>query len=351
MISLFSPALLLFPILAAACSAQPAPTIHFKRIAEPNEGAFTLLAPAGWRTHGGIVRVNPSAAGGTLNAVAAKLDFTLSSPDGRISVHWYPENTFIDPRRMPAAGMFPPGSNYNGAMVLALQDAFGYLEQGFRHLHPRAAAYNVKGKYPLPAAVKSYSAVAQMMRIPIQFRYDAGLMVVTYQEDGANWEEALYTAVQDFGDAGAGLWNNKDTLGVRAPAGRLESTGRIVSIILNSIQLNPQWVHGEVMGQVRRNEISIRSQADIARLDREIADHRRRTNAEINNQMYHNLMGSEEYVNPLTKKIETGSNAWNHRWVNERGEAIYSDDPNYDPARSGLDGYQRSPVRKRFPER
>ena len=288
---------LLLSVLGGGCWAQSR-TVQFKRIAEPNEGAFTLLAPADWRVRGGIVRVNPNAAGGTLNAIAAKLDFGVVSPDGRISMHWYPETTYIDPRRMPAAGAFPPGSNYNGALVLALPGAFGYIEQGLRHLHPRAGGFKVKARYTLPAAAQSYAAVARLMRIPIQFRFDAGLMVVEYQEDGRMWEEAIYTAVQDFGEAGAGLWNNRDTFSVRAPAGELEGTGRIVSIILSSVRVNPQWVHGEILGQVKRNEIAIRSQEEIARLDREIAEHRRRTNSEINNQMYRNVMGTENTLTP-----------------------------------------------------
>ncbi|MCW5979242.1 MAG: hypothetical protein KIT09_14290 [Bryobacteraceae bacterium] len=340
----------LLPILTAACWAQPG-AVHFKRMAEPKEGAFTLLAPVGWRASGGIVRVNAATAGGPLNAIAAKLDFTLSSPDGGISLRWYPETMFVDMRRMPAAAMFPVGSNYNGAMVLPLLNAFGYLEQGFRHIHPRAAGLTVKGRYPLPGVADSYAAVARFMRVPIPARFDAGLLVVEYQDDGVAWEEALYTAVQDFGDAGAGLWCNKDTFSVRAPAGGLAKTGRIVSIVLNSVQLNPRWVQGEIQGQIRRSEIAIRTQEEIARLDREIVEHRRRTNAEINNQMFHNLMGTEEYVNPISKKVEVGSNAWNYRWVNEHGEAVYSDDPNYDPKRSGLEGFQRSPVRKRFPDK
>ncbi len=127
--------------------------------------------------------------------------------------------------------------------------------------------------------------------------------------------------------------------------------GRLVSVMLNSVKLNPRWVEGEIMGQIQRSEIALRTQREIQRLDAEIVEHRRRTNAEINNQMYHNLMRTEEYVNPLTKEVETGSNEWNHRWVNERGEAIYTDDGNFDPKRLGLEGYVRSPVRKRFPER
>ncbi len=38
---------------------------------------------------------------------------------------------------------------------------------------------------------------------------------------------------------------------------------------------------GEIQGQMQRNQIAIRAQQDIAKLDREITEHRRRTNAEI----------------------------------------------------------------------
>lgn len=335
-------------LLAASCWAQPR-AIHFTRIAEPRESAFTLLAPADWQARGGIVRVNPLSAGGPLNSVAAKLDFTIASPDGRVAFHWYPETIYVDSRRMPAAAAFPTGSNYNGALVLPLTGAFGYIEQGFRYIHPRATGLKVKVRYPLPKVAQSYAAIVQMAGVPIQFRFDVGLMVVEYQEGGATWEEALYSAVQDYGPAGGGLWNNKDTFSIRTPPGELEKTGRILATIVNSVQLNPRWVEGEIRGQIARNEISIRTQQEIARLDREIVEHRRRTNSEINNQMFHNLMGTEEYVNPVSKKVEVGSNAWNYRWVNERGEAIYSDDSNYDPSREGLSGFQRSPVRKRFP--
>jgi hypothetical protein len=156
---------------------------------------------------------------------------------------------------------------------------------------------------------------------------------------------------EDGAQPGAGLWTNKDTFSVRTSAGGLDQAGRVVSVILNSARLNPKWVEGEIRGQIQRNEIALHTQQEIQRLDQEIVEHRRRTNAEINNQMYHNLMRTEEYVNPLTKEVEVGSNEWSYRWVNDRGEAIYTDDQNFNPERAGLRGFVRSPVRKRFPDR
>lgn len=340
-------ALAFFP----ACPA-PAETVRFRRAPEPNEGAFSMLLPADWRWQGGITRVNPLAANGPLNAIAAKLDMSVTSPDGALTLRWYPETNYMDMRSSPAAPMFPPGSNYNGAPVAPKMNAFTYLDQIiFRRAHPRASGLKLKGRFPLDKVAQSYAQVVQSMRIPIQFAFDCGLIWVEYSENGAQWEEVLFTGIQDWGQAGAGLWTNKDTFSARAPAGSLEKSGPIVSIILQSIEINPKWVEGEIRGQIQRNEIAIRSQQDIQRLDREITEHRRRTNAEIQNQMFHNLMGTDEYVNPLTKKVEVGSNAWNYRWVNDRGEAVYTDDANFDPVRAGLQGYVKSPVRKRFPDK
>jgi len=158
------------------------------------------------------------------------------------------------------------------------------------------------------------------MGAKLDFRYDAGLLVVAYTEEGAAWEEALYTAIQDMSPLG-------------------EKTGRVVSVILNSVELNPKWVEGEIRGQMQRSQIALRTQQEVQRLDREMVEHRQRTNAEIDSQMFHNLM-----------RTEVGSSEWNYRWVNESGETVYSDDPNYDPSKNGLTGFQRSQPRKRFPD-
>lgn len=337
----------LLVILLTAALAH-AEMVRFTRAAEPKEGAFTILIPEGWKASGGIVRVNPMTAGGALNSIAAKLDYTINSADGLTVLRWFPETTWIDVRGQPAAMAFRPGSNYNGAIVWPKLNATGYLQQVvFPRSHARAANVKVKGTYPLPKVADSYRKVMQTMGLPPMFQFDAALIVVEYQEGGAACEEALYTAVQDWGATGAGLWSNKDTFSVRTSAGGLEKIGRVVSVVLNSVRLSPRWVEGEIRGQVQRNEIALRTQQDIQRLDKEIVEHRSRTNAEINNQIYHNLMRTDEYVNPLTKEVEIGSNEWNYRWVNDRGEAIYTDDTNFDPERLGLRGFVKSPVRKR----
>ena len=68
--------------------------------------------------------------------------------------------------------------------------------------------------------------------------------------------------------------------------------------------------------------------------------------------MFLTLTGQEEYINPLTGRVEIGSNEWPYRWVNPAGEQVYTDDsyydPNHDPNATRSD-FKRSPVRPRKP--
>lgn len=68
--------------------------------------------------------------------------------------------------------------------------------------------------------------------------------------------------------------------------------------------------------------------------------------------MFLTLTDQEEFVNPYTHKIETGSNQWAIRWENESGDVIYTNDENYRPnhdSRLNRLDFKKSVVRKRFP--
>jgi|WetSurMetagenome_2_1015567.scaffolds.fasta_scaffold877252_1 hypothetical protein len=148
----------LFLLLLAGPLVAAEPTVRFRRAAEPRENAFSLLIPIDWRISGGITRVNPTAAGGALNATGAKLDLTIENPSGSVRLRWYPEINYMDMRRSTAGqtGMFPAGSNYNGAPVFPLPPAVQYLEAGLRRDQPRASGIQISGRYPLPQAAASY---------------------------------------------------------------------------------------------------------------------------------------------------------------------------------------------------
>ena len=330
-------------------------TLQFQRVWEPREKAFSILIPKGWRTQGGIFRVNPIEHGPT-NAIGAKLDFAImSDARGTLLLRSLPEVIYVDARHMPIGqmGLVKPGQNYKGMIVMPVMSATAFLQRiAFPYAHPQARNVQLLEQKQLP---KIAAAVQQRVQaaLRLNFAYDAGLITVSYTEGGVAYRETMFTMIENWGHLGAGMWVNKETGLMRAPASQFAQAERILSVVRRSVQVNLQWLIGELRAQVKRGQIMIKTEQEIQRIGREIAEHRRRTNAEINNDCFLVLTDQEEYVNPHTKQVETGSNQWRRRWVNESGEVIYTDDESYDPntdVNLNRSDWKRTPVRPRFPQ-
>ena len=350
-------ALIISLILTASLFSQLPNTIIFQRVNERNEKAFGILVPRGWVTEGGIFRVDPTAQGGPLQSIAAKLDFSVKKDRaGTVMIHWLPDVLYYDARYSPAGqmGLYPPGSNYQGMTVYPLMSAQQFLSQiVFPYAHPQVSGVQIVERKNLADIAQKYQQRVNMAMPGMTFSYDAGMITVTYQENGIGYKEKMVTIIENWGQLGAGMWGNKETFLLRSPINEFSQWEPIFSIIQNSVIINSQWLAGEIRGQVQRGQIVIQTQQDIQRIERAIADHRQKTNAEIHNDMFLTLTDQEEYVNPFTNEVEVGSNQWKHRWINEGGDVIYTDDESYDPrvdVNLNRTDYKRTPIRKRFPQ-
>lgn len=333
-------------------------TIIFTRIQEPNEKAFSILIPKGWKTHGGIIRVNPLNQGGAAQSIAAKLDFYIMTDDqATIGLHWVPEILYCDARKTPAGqmGLFPPGSNYNGMPVCPLLSAEEFLVQGlFPQTHPNAAGLNIVEVKKSPKLIEKYQKnlanLQAMTNMAFDFSYDSAVVTVTYNENGTAYKEKMITVIEDMGQIGAGMWTNKETFHFRAPLKEFDKAEPIAYIIQSSIKINEQWLAGEIKGQIQRGEIALKTQRYINDVNKQIMENRMETNAQISNDMYLTLTSQEEYINPYTKEVEVGSNEWQNRWINESGDVVYSDNteynPNYDDSLKRTD-FKLCPVKPR----
>lgn len=329
--------------------------VRFVRSHEPNEHAFTFLLPENWQITGGITRVDPTAAGGSGNSIEAKLYMKLSSPDNKAGTGWLPDTRFFDMRRHPgtsmAAPMFPDGSNYNGMTVLRImQPADFVVAVAIPFAHPHAQNLQVINVQPLPKLAEEYGRISALMLGGYRFSYQSAIVTLEYDENGIHYLEKMVCTIEDWGEVGVGLWNNKETWYVRAEKPLFEGMAPIFSTIGHSVKLNPQWIAKEIRSQQINSNIAYQTQQEIARIDREITEHRANTNAEINNDMYLNLTGQEDYINPYTGETERGTNEWKYRWENDSGDVIYHNDRHYDPnldINLNVRGYKRSEIRKR----
>ncbi|MEE4284731.1 MAG: hypothetical protein V2I31_01240 [Mariniphaga sp.] len=346
--------ILLFIFLLSYSSAQPKTDYYlFKWKWEPNEKAFKILLPQNWETEGGIFRIDPTAGGGAANALEAKLDFSMKCDKaGTAMMRWYPDMFYFDSRYSPAGqlGLFPAGSNYQGMTVIPLvpPDQF-ILKIVLPYAHPGISNISVVENKNLPELANAVQNEDKLMA-GMGFTYNAALVTVNYTNDGKVFEEKIVSVIMNLGQAGAGMWKNRYTFSVRAPRGKLKEFEPVFSAIGNSLTLNRQWLAGEIKGQLERAGIYNKTMAEINRISEEINQHRQQNNAVIQNDMYLNLTGQEEYINPFTNEIETGTNEWNHRWSGNNDFVIYTDDPNFDPNRvPELNHFEfkRSPIKKR----
>ena len=318
-------------------------------IHEPNEKAFTILKPRGWLTEGGIVRWDPTTSGGAANAIEAKIDFTLKSDKaGTVQIHWLPDIYFVDLAGSYVAGMFPEGSSYNGMPVLHKMNAATFIKDYLLpYCHQDLDNYNISTSRELPEVEKLWYDMDMMKQMGSQ--YSAAVVDYTYTENGIRFKERAFSILQDMGPYTAGMWKNRSTIIIRTPEGSFDAWESIFHEIGQSVTLTPTWIAGELKGQMQRGSTMIKTMNDIARIGEEIQKGHAETNAKIHHQAYLNLTGQEDYMNPYTKKVETGSNQWDHRWVNDLGNVIYTNNqeynPNYDPELQ-MEGFRKSKAKQ-----
>lgn len=337
-----------FLISGLTIFCQNPSSILFKRTAEPKENAFSLLVPDGWKLNGGIFRVNPVGSGAA-NAIEAKLDFNIfKDQDHTVEIHWLPDSYYYDMSGSPAAAMFPEGSNYNGMLVLRKRMASQFvINDMIPFVHPKASDLLIINKNDARALEQIY---VELDKIPqMEMKYDAFICDYTYRENGIKFKERMVCVLVDMGPLTAGMWKNTNTVFFRTPEAEFANWEPVFSIIARSVLLNSTWVRSEIEGQIKRGQIMVNTMQEVNRLDKEMIEAQSRTNAEINRQAFLNLTDQEDYINPHTGKVETGSNQWKNRWEDDLGNVLYTDLQDYNPnfdIELNMDGFKKCSIKK-----
>jgi len=336
---------------AQTSTAKKAPpvgsVVHLHRWVEPREQALSVLVPVGWIAEGGVVRINPQL--GPTNSVGAKIDVTIKKDRaGSVMIHWFPNFTYKDPRGFGGLPGFPVGSNYMGSTVYPLQDPHSFLLQiALRQKRPQAQNIQVTERKPLTELTQKY----QQQAAAPNMQYQAGLLTVTYDEGGVHYLEKMMAVIEYISGQGLGMWTNHQTLAVRAPAAEAHQMEPLLSLIVDSLKGNLQWVAAENRGAATRAHNALETQRYLQDQRHQMVERQREVNAEARHSHWLEITGQDDYVNPHTGKVEQGSNEYTHRWENSSGDVIYSNNPNYDPTRDdslqGRMDYKVTPLRPR----
>jgi hypothetical protein len=314
-----------------------------------------MLVPKGWTVEGGILRVDPTAAGGPGNSGEAKLGMAVKrDAEATVAVAWLPHVYRKDPRHIGmAAGQFPVGSNYMGMPVRPYTGPFEYAKRiVVPELHgKRIENLKVLEEKPLPGLAKVFQSfgdrlagvlnpyLGQALKVSIE----AGSVMIEYDEGGVRYREVITVVSENQGPL-VGRWTNRLTVIGRAPAAEFEVWAPVLLEIAYSPEVDARWVRGEVRGQMERARIALRTQAEVQAIENAITENRRDTNATIAEHEHLSLTGREKYEDPFTGKRRIGS-ALRDYYVNEGGEVISLDGEAGQDVRSKLEekGFRRMP--------
>jgi len=322
-------------------------TVFLQRVWEPNEYAFSIQVPKGWQMSGGIISIEKMQIFGGAQALEPKLDFMLKMDEvGSVMLHWLPDTLYLDSsmNALGRLGYYRPGDYYLGMQIRPVMSAADYLKQiVIPREHPLAVDMEVVEESSIFALASQYYKMMEPFRVSADIQYNAGMLTVTYKEDGVLYKEKLITVIQDMGASGNGVWINKDAFLFRAPADDYDRMEPVASAIQLSIMFNLDWFKQEVDRQIEQGLLVVEDPEDEGSVYKEVAY----CKSKIYGEIYKGMFSIEllDYINPFTDKLEVGVGQWLCRWINKDGDIVYTDDFDYDPnldPELGKDGFKQS---------
>jgi hypothetical protein len=305
---------------SAGRGAPARPSVTFVPFQDPNEGAYSLDVPQGWRVSGGLVRKAP---------VDVRSQVLAASPDNQIQLRIGDADLppFTVPTPLLAQTGFREGSWYSPGYGVQMQ-VFRYLggEQFaafWVNTKVSGACGNLKmvGGRPLPQTVQAMNAImARHGSGYVRQRLDAGDVAFRCQQGPMPMAGYLFVATLATGTAdGAGTWNVDQLQGYLAATERAGEAQAILAHMVESVRLNPAWVR--MQQNITGNVSSIVSETG-AHVSKVISDSywsRQAGEAEMSRRRSNQILGVEDLRDPATGrelKVESGSSYY---WIDPRG--------------------------------
>lgn len=219
-------------------SASPAlAQANFTQFVDPVERAFSVEVPAGWQVTGGMRRRSAMQAhpmvilrspGGLTEMALGNLDaYTYSVLDRRDAVLGFREGSPYAPGVDHMIKL-----NYRTGQQFAVMYGERYLAQECQNLQLVQSRGHAAGDYAPERAMNglTYSATA-------------GDAFFTCERDGHRFEAYVYSQTALTGQPGVGgIWNAEHTYMFLTPEGHGAAAGVVLSHIVKSGRVNPQWL-------------------------------------------------------------------------------------------------------------
>lgn len=329
------------PILnARSISSSPSPSslpsaTHFTVWTDPNENAFTMLLPQGWKATGGTLRT----ISGTNDA-----DFWFNATDPTKKEIVFAADALAY-YILPSPLLGPDGSIYPGS-TLAIPTVYNY----------RSASDYIR-QFVMPSLKKSASPDIQIVKItdyPIpnsSSSSSSSPMTVITQATGATAilsftkDNEKYTIGVDVVTLGWATGWDAIAFAAAAPQNDFDSVTKLASMIIPSFTEKTDWVKNEIVQKEVRTGIRIGVQQYLENsINQRYAEKNAVTDA-TSQAWSEAMLGTHQVRNSATGDIYTVPNNYQYWWGDAHGNLVGTvSDSNPDPKGGFVKLQEQKPV-------
>lgn len=303
---------------AGGGTAPGAPAVNFTKFRDPQESAFTVDVPAGWKVQGGMLR-------------RSTLDFRpfvyAVSPDGATTIRLGDPalGTFTEPSQLLAMAGMREGMNYS--------PGYGNVWPIRRYLPgPQfAQAYAAKLAGEMQAANPHFQSVRPLPQFSSNAGAAMGITVsageadFTCTRDGRESGGSVYAATARMGMPGGGqgaIWFHVALAGFLSPVSEAPAINDVLLHMFKSWEWNPQWVGRQSQTAVETARIAHETSEYIAKVHDEAFWNNRRVHDKAMGNWSEYMRGVVRLRDPNTGEVIEGRAGKNH-YYKLRGDDLH----------------------------
>ena len=342
-------------IIAACLFAAPAAAAdaQWVKYADPNEHAFTIDVPAGWRVGGGSKR---------MSTVDIRSAVEVVSPDGAIELFYGDLDIpiFTVPSPLLAQAGLRPGMTYSpgyGNKFLIEPYANGQAFAagwGQSRVGRDCASVRRTSSKPRPDASQGIDHVYAQYGIRTSIL--AGEASFTCSLKGQPGAAYVFAATELVQSPGSALWDVKTAVGFVSSAPRAAEAYALLGHMVASFAVDPAWAARQQQTAAQTERIIAQQNAIVANAivqngktlaatsDLIVKGGQARSNATSNAIEGYDekaVRGTSTYVNPDTGATKTLDNSFAHQYINNSGQTLGTNSEN--PPGPGWTEMQRKP--------
>jgi hypothetical protein len=276
---------------------------------DPDEGAFQLKMPAGWKNSGGTKRYS---------ALQYRPWATAVSPDGATIL------AIGDPSEpaytLPMIG-FRPGSIYNASgtyyIVQPLQSAQQYaVGRGMRKLASLCTGVKSTGSHARDDIAQQLNGLAGAMGISHTY----GDASFSCERNGMALSAYVFLGITVMRtSAYSALWWPDSMIAFLAPAPMAGVAAGVLSQMLRTVTFNPQWLARQSQTAVNVSQTATRTNNVISDSIMRGWEQHGATIDRIMEAGSRARLGIDVYADPATGTQYTVSNNYNYYWIDAAG--------------------------------